>query len=335
MKQILILSAIMVVASCSQKIENAQLAASSSEETELQKHLVKEYNLPPEPDVEENNSTINGVDINNNLIRDDWERAIVFEHHEDQLLINLNQEYAKLNYKLNSLYDSKKFKELRASEPKIRELIGCAFYFGKDGLGSDNLDRMPVSTYERYVYQQQRDSEMLKGLGGVSGFDTLMLSKICQKYRLETVNAKNLSKKEIEEKFNLPPEPSEEDTLATLEGVDLDEDGIRDDLKRLITFEFPNDPYARKVYERRAAIWTELLKNEGNLEKQQELIKENGMIIICQRRGYIPTTKKIDSLGDYITIGANRGIYEQKLIKKLSFSIPSAAESKQYCESFK
>ena len=183
MKKVLILTAIMLVASCAKKIEPAKADSPSSEEIELQKRLVKEYNLPPEPDVEENNATINGVDINNNLIRDDWERAIVFEFHEDQLLMNLNKEYAKLNYELNSLYDSKKFKELRASEPKIRELIGCAFYFGKDGLGSDNLDRMPVSTYERYVHQQQRDSEMLKGLGGVSGFDTLMLSKICQKYK--------------------------------------------------------------------------------------------------------------------------------------------------------
>lgn len=169
---------------------------------------------------------------------------------------------------------------------------------------------------------------------------TIMVVASCAK-KVEPAQVDASSSEETElqirliKEYNLPPEPSEEDTLATLEGVDVDEDGIRDDLKRLITFEFPNDPYARKVYERRATIWTELLKNEGNLEKQQELIKENGMIIICQRRGYIPTTKKIDSLGDYIAIGVNRKIYEQKLIKKLSFSIPSAAESKQYCESFK
>ena len=287
------------------------------------KEIEKKYNLPPEPNKNMAGfDTIEGIDSNGIRGRDDVERILAFTFYKDESILNEMFKYSEDIQSLTVI--SLNIKNGKGGKESYRKLY-------HDILQKQicNITKNNKSTYINIEYLRDiifnTDERYL---------NNYISEEYAQPVKVDSSKC-HFSNSKLENTFNLPPEPSEEDTLATLEGVDVDEDGIRDDLKRLITFEFPNDPYARKVYERRAAIWTELLKNEGNLEKQQELIKENGMIIICQRRGYIPTTKKIDSLGDYITIGANREIYEQKLIKKLSFSIPSAAESKQYCESFK
>lgn len=42
----------------------------------------KEYTLPPEPDPKINNSTLLGIDSNNNGVRDDVERWIYMEYKD-------------------------------------------------------------------------------------------------------------------------------------------------------------------------------------------------------------------------------------------------------------
>ena len=152
MKQILILAAIILAASCAKKVEPAPVDAPSSEETELQKRLVKEYNLPPEPDVEENNATINGVDINNNLIRDDWERAIVFKYYYDQTKMNLHNANARNSTLLNKYYEEMNVSEYIETSQKTKDIISCNFFlYGINAAYDKSLMFMSENTKESYM----------------------------------------------------------------------------------------------------------------------------------------------------------------------------------------
>lgn len=50
--------------------------------------------------------------------------------------------------------------------------------------------------------------------------------------------AEELTKEQIEKKFNLPPEPNPEVNNATVLGVDTNNNNIRDDIERLITLKY-------------------------------------------------------------------------------------------------
>ena len=175
----------MLVASCAKNVEPAKADVSSSEETELQKSLVKEYNLPPEPDVEENNATINGVDINNNLIRDDWERAIVFEFHEDKINMNLHNALAKNTTLLNNYYEDMNIDEYAEIAREQSYVIDCAGYFyGMDMFNNRDLFRKGEDTRERLKFVLERDSKMMEYTEFLlHGTPSSKLESICQKYK--------------------------------------------------------------------------------------------------------------------------------------------------------
>lgn len=64
-------------------------------------------NLPPEPDVILNNSTLAGVDSNKNGIRDDVERAIYFKHQDSEKITAAEYQYAMaLQKEFTSVFDS-------------------------------------------------------------------------------------------------------------------------------------------------------------------------------------------------------------------------------------
>ena len=185
MKKLLILSAIMLVASCAKNVEPAQMVDSSGEETELQKRLVKEYNLPPEPDMEENNATINGVDINNNLIRDDWERAIVFEFYEDKINMNLHNALAKNTTLLNNYYEDMNIDEYAKASKESKYIIECAGYFyGLNMFNNRDLFRKGRDSKKRLDYTLNRESEMAQIIGrNLHGTPSSKLESICQKFK--------------------------------------------------------------------------------------------------------------------------------------------------------
>ena len=175
----------MLVASCAKNVEPAQMVDSSGEETELQKRLVKEYNLPPEPDMEENNATINGVDINNNLIRDDWERAIVFEFHEDKINMNLHNALAKNTTLLNNYYEDMNIDEYAKASKEDQYILECAGYFyGMNMFKNRELFKKGEDTKKRLNYTLNRDAKMSEYLGdGIHGTPDSKLESICQKFK--------------------------------------------------------------------------------------------------------------------------------------------------------
>jgi hypothetical protein len=64
---------------------------------------------------------------------------------------------------------------------------------------------------------------------------------------------------------NLPPDPGEADE-ATLEGVDSDNDGVRDNIERRIVYRFPDNKRARETLYRSAIQYQRILANanDGN-----------------------------------------------------------------------
>jgi hypothetical protein len=91
---------------------------------------------------------------------------------------------------------------------------------------------------------------------------------------LFAVNANALTKEQIEEKFNLPPEPDVELNNSTIEGVDSNGIRGRDDVERAVTFNFYKDEiklghlYSILEAERAVSI---AFQGENETERQKAL----------------------------------------------------------------
>ena len=58
-----------------------------------------------------------------------------------------------------------------------------------------------------------------------------------------SISAAELSKQEIEKKFNLPAQPNPKFQDVTVYGIDTNKNGIRDEIERAITFRFYNNSF--------------------------------------------------------------------------------------------
>ena len=72
------------------------LNVESPVEESREEMIERELNLPPEPDKAENDSTILGVDVNNNNIRDDVERKVSFDLYDKPAEMKRQIRYAQL-----------------------------------------------------------------------------------------------------------------------------------------------------------------------------------------------------------------------------------------------
>jgi hypothetical protein len=153
---------------------------------ELTKEQIEEkFNLPPEPDQEINNSTILGVDSNNNDIRDDWERAIAFEHYQDLTRMNLHNLFAKNSTQLTKAYDSRDTNKYKELDDLQGEIIDCTHYLYKgEGFGSSMLQKMGSNTYSRKRAALKRDHDISEIIGyGIHGLTDAQLEETCPKYK--------------------------------------------------------------------------------------------------------------------------------------------------------
>ncbi len=101
------------------------------------------YKLPPEPDPTINNSTLLGVDVNNNGVRDDVERKII-ETYKEPIKIELMFNYAEVGQLIleNPVGDA------LINEKKISRIGDCWIYL-------DDLHMRPsnaIDFYENNVY---------------------------------------------------------------------------------------------------------------------------------------------------------------------------------------
>ena len=189
MKQILILSSIILAALCAKKVESAQVDISSSEETELPYELTQDkynelldaYKLPDQP-VYANGKKVdpeNIIDANSNDIEDGWEREIVFKYYEDLVKVNLYMSNAHAETKLTKLYiegDNSQFQEL-FNEANLS--FSCLAYL-KGEIDSD-INLFMVKNPENKDFILKRDSAITKVVGG--GMDFGIDPEDCDKYK--------------------------------------------------------------------------------------------------------------------------------------------------------
>lgn len=130
--------------------------------------LVIKYNLPPEPDKKLNNSTVLGVDSNNNKIRDDWERAIVFNFYDDEIEMTLHNEYARNSFLRIKSYNESDIEIYKILLKELSLIVGCASVLNKNTVLSSDVVNLEVDTYERYKSILSIENEMSTKLGGTS-----------------------------------------------------------------------------------------------------------------------------------------------------------------------
>jgi len=119
------------------------------------------YNLPPEPDPKINNTTLLGIDSNNNGIRDDIERKIVTQY-EKPIEIEIMMGLAKLNQKIlrNSPVNALKI------EREISKIGDCKMYLRRQGIRINNA----IGNIENFTYNTKlrvkKFIQYNKSLGG-------------------------------------------------------------------------------------------------------------------------------------------------------------------------
>lgn len=85
----------------------------------------------------------------------------------------------------------------------------------------------------------------------------------------------------IERELNLPPEPDEAENNATILGVDVNGNNIRDDVERKIAFDLYDQPAEMKRHMRYAEMWTETFLAEGDKDKLVALEQEKQLNLRC------------------------------------------------------
>ena len=80
----------------------------------------------------------------------------------------------------------------------------------------------------------------------------------------------------------IPPDPGEEGK-QTLEGVDSDNDGVRDDIQRYIILTYPNSAKVREaLFQYAKSLQTSILESESE-ERSLENAQNNDLALICLR----------------------------------------------------
>jgi len=146
--------------------------------TKKEKEIINGYTLPPEPDPKVNNSTLLGIDSNNNGVRDDVERWI-YKKYKDKhpIYIAIMMQAARASKKI--LTDPEA--EGRAQENETSKVLDCSSYYRTDAtyFGDKNLITEPIDFpyfwHAIYFNTKERKEKLeqmsLAASGGV--FDSL------------------------------------------------------------------------------------------------------------------------------------------------------------------
>lgn len=159
----------------------------STPQVELPEHqaLVEKYNLPPEPNAEVNNSTVLGIDVNNNGIRDDWERAIVFNYNDDQVEMNLHNAFAKAISDRHISLETMDIELYKSSSITAKQVISCSFYLYDESETTSEMLDFSEGTKLRKENILNASSAMSKYLDNSywHGYPTSELETLCEKFK--------------------------------------------------------------------------------------------------------------------------------------------------------
>lgn len=168
----------------------------------------------------------------------------------------------------------------------------------------------------------------------------VVLLSACGVYVPNNAWAEETREEMIERVLNLPPEPSANEVDATILGVDVNNNNIRDEVERKIAFDLYEDPKSMKLQMRRAQIWSEDFEADGDVSKLRLLTTEAYMISSCYTLGiedYASLLEAIDSKPDYYSSLSNtkeRIIGHSEASRVHGAKIPTDEESVAYCSQY-
>ena len=144
----------------------------------------------------------------------------------------------------------------------------------------------------------------------------------------------------IERELNLPPEPDEAENNATILGVDVNENNIRDDVERKIAFEFYDEPNSLKIQMHYADLWTQMINANGNQDVVFDLTTEIRKLVQCntldvEDEDEIASIINRDTAADWLLNIVDRWSAYAKASKlKRPVLSPTDEEIRTYCSQF-
>lgn len=149
-KTLLLIPTALFILGCNQSTEDISTTTTTTNpETitnineEILDEVINGYTLPPEPDKTLNNSTLLGIDLNNNGVRDDVERKIVIKY-QNPLEVTFVMEYAKEH---QSMLNSP-LSEAVEIEGKMSKIADCSLFLNRKNIKLEKF----IEYTENYTY---------------------------------------------------------------------------------------------------------------------------------------------------------------------------------------
>ncbi len=174
---------------------------------------IKNVEIPPAPDEELNNAKIEGIDSNSNGVRDDVERAIAFNFGNKELEFEAAMHHARALQSFLVTPNAKTEKTYVRSvdcarDPAIKKLL-------------DKVEKVLINTNARSKVSASAMAGMILGAENCNSNSPPPSGSMSNAGSADSA-------------LPLPPEPDPKLNNASLEGVDSNKDGIRDDIERRI-----------------------------------------------------------------------------------------------------
>jgi hypothetical protein len=244
-----------------------------------------DYALPPDPG-SAGKATLEGIDSNNNGVRDDVEIAIYKyapTSEQEPLRKALEQEAKALQAAILA-GSSGNSREIEKARRLIDKASDCIFVkLGADGVYRPkiNIEAKAVNTDKR-AEAYFRFNQALSG-GAYSNKESAIPCEYDEEKERELSAA--FGRKTLGEiNPNLPPDPRKEGR-ATLEGIDSDDDGVRDDVQRAIWEYAPraDQKALRLAMMQLAKVQQEkiILSSSEDIDKKFEVYKKEQLARYC------------------------------------------------------
>jgi hypothetical protein len=125
---------------------------------ELTKEQIEEkFNLPPEPDQEVNNVTIEGIDSNGIRGRDDVERAVTFKFYKDEVKLGHLYSLLEAERAVSITFQGQNETERQKALEEVSTINSCYIFSYRESGGIDlrKVDELLENTSERSWFSLQ------------------------------------------------------------------------------------------------------------------------------------------------------------------------------------
>lgn len=140
----------------------------------------------------------------------------------------------------------------------------------------------------------------------------------------------------IERELNLPPEPDKTENDSTVEGVDNNVNGIRDDIERANAFEFYENKNKLAIVNEIARIQREKIINIDDIDSLSKLHIDSAVLITCKLKTLtLEEQSKLALRGKYESQNRIDFYKKNKTLSSLhNIALPDYEVLNQKCEDF-